>query len=471
MAVNPDVLLQKARLALRSENHRTAAAHYRKLIQRDPRNPTFLLEGTRAYTHTGDLAAARKALQACDNIKNLPLDLQVHIAAAYFKLGDYARSHHQLTVLWEKNPIPEIGIPLIEVSERVGQVYEALALADTLGTGHPRVRLFKGLLLMRTEDFEAARAILEPLIDGPLAPNDPATHHRAGLALAACFEKLGHYQKAWQSMTKARERALPPGPQFQAMEQSYQKTLAKARQAYDHFQAPAPPVPPPGLPAPHLLAGHPRSGNSVVAVHLAAEQGLIDLDEIGGFMRTLKALKLDLNHPGQLRETDCQKLRSGYQKQMKLFVPGLSEKSAWLDKNPGLETHAPYWLAAFPGSRVSLVRRNPLDCLVSCLFTYLPTNPFSLQFFSPKAAAASIKTSLELQDRLLEIAEDSVDLIHYEEFISQRLGRQIPSPDQEILHSPNYAQARKALHRESIARSEFYQEFLPKNLFETGPHR
>jgi hypothetical protein len=123
-------------------------------------------------------------------------------------------------------------------------------------------------------------------------------------------------------------------------------------------------------------------------------------------------------------------------------------------------------MTLFPETSIYLVRRHPLDCLLSCLFVYLPLNNFSLQFLTPERASQSIENSLNFQEQLLETFPDQTEVIHYEDFTQQHKGDILEKKegDKATFHSPNYGVVEQAVHRSSVERFRKYEEFLPAEI-------
>ena len=460
MSTSFDKALQKARNALLGEKDKLASSLYRQLIKRYPQSVTVLIEGARALTRAGNVTAARTALEQARQLEPELLEIQLHVASGLFKLGDYAQAHRLLAELWSKSKQPEVGIALVEVCERIGNIDEALTIINTLPESHPRVLLLKGVLLRRNRNYSDAHDTLTSLTDFTQLDNN--TRLRASLLMAQCLEKLGDYKAAWSTMSEAHLQSAPDASIRKKLDQTYQTHIERARHSWS--QTTEQHVSTPQENSPMLVSGHPRSGTSVIATHLADEHSCIHLDEIGAFARSLDHARLSGKSPQRVESFGRKKFQDFYREQMIAFVPTAEDSENWLDKNPGLERHANLWLSAFPDSQIKLIRRHPLDCLISCLFTYLPLNPFSLQFTTTERTAGSIVTSLEFQQKLLEHAPDSVEIIHYEQFLNDNLGKQVAP--QESMHSPNYGAAQEKVHAEGMNRYQHYLDFIPETIAE-----
>ncbi len=460
-------LLNKARASLVAGDAHAAAKHYRKLIRAQPEMTTALLEGARAFTLSGNPEAARKALKKVESMAGLSPELKSHVASGYFKMGDYEEAHKVLSAYWENDREIDIGIALVEVCERIRQLDQALEILEEIGTRHPRAPLMKGLILKSGGDVDSAINALTLITSEQVKNVDSKTQYRASLVLADCYEKKGRYKEAWNLLIAANEAMLPSADKRDALDTEYRLHQEAMQRSMNQLVYPRPEMKPhPNYPVPLLIAGHPRSGTSVVSAHLAKKMNRLDIDEVPSFIQTLQKHKLQNKNAADITPQECQLFQKDYGNAMLKFSPKLSPKAPFIDKNPGHEAYASYWMTLFPGTCIYLVRRHPLDCLLSCLFVYLPLNHFSLQFLTPERASQSIEDSLNFQERLLEIFPDQIEVIHYENFTREHKGEMLEKKegDKATFHSPNYGVVEQAVHRGSIERFRKYEEFMPAKI-------
>lgn len=460
-------LLNKARAALVAGDAHLAAKQYRKLIRAQPEMTTALLEGARAFILSGNPEAARNALRKVESMAGLSTELKSHIASGYFKMGDYEKAFDVLLAYWEKDREIDIGIALVEVCERLRRLEQALKILEEIGIRHPRAPLMKGLILNGKGDIDDAVAALT-LIESEQVKNvDVKTRYRASLVLSGCYEKQGRYNEAWNLLITANKSMLPPADKIKALDTEYRLHQEAMQRSMKQLVYPRPELKPhPTYPVPLLIAGHPRSGTSVVSAHLAKKMNRTDIDEVPSFIQTLQKLKLQNKGAADITPRECKIFQKEYSDAMVKFSHRLSPRTPFIDKNPGHEAYASYWMTLFPGTRIYLVRRHPLDCLLSCLFVYLPLNHFSLQFLTPERASQSIEDSLHFQEQLLEAFPDQIDVIHYEQFTQDHQGNLLEKKEGEkaAFHSPNYGVVEQAVHRSSVERFRKYEAFLPTEI-------
>lgn len=454
----------KAREAYQCGRLGDAVRMYRQLVRQQPGNVGLALELATVQAAAGAVADARAGLDRLRKLAVRDAGLAVQVASVYFRMGDHVAARGLLEELWEKGREPAVGTGLLEVLERMGDMEEAGRLADALAAREPRAGLMQGVLALRGGDAERADNLLGNLLADMPSRVEPRTVYRAGLTRASALERLGRYAEAWQVMCRAKEVMLPVRKRLEEAERLLEKEQQGHRERISRF---TPPEGEPAETAPLLVAGHPRSGTSVYAVHCAAERGLGVADEVGAFAGVAVELGLDGREPASWGGKLAEKVRAGYRERMLASMPGLMGEASWVDKNPGLEWRLDLWLHAYPGAEVVLVRREPLDLLVSCLFTYLPMNAWSAKYLDAEGAAESIAASMEVQDRLLERGAEGVRVLNYEDFVRARREQQ-PALNELILvnHSPNYAIATGKVLDSRVGRVEHYREFLPASVLQ-----
>lgn len=460
-------LLNKARAALTSGDAKMASKHYRKLIRANPGMTTALLEGARAFTLSGNPSEARKALKKAQSLPNLSAEFKSHIASGYFKLGDYEKAYDVLDAYWNKDREIVIGMALVEVCERLRRLDYALDVLEAIGTKHPRAPLMKGLILKSRGDVQGAINALHLIHAEQVQGVDQKTRYRTCLVLADCYEKQGDYQDAWQLVINANQSMLPPKETMTKLDAEYDLHQQSMERSINILVYPRSDIEPhPDYPIPLLVAGHPRSGTSVVSAHLSKALNRVDLDEIPSFNQNLQKHGLHKKDASSITPHESLVFQKEYGDTMLKFSPNLAFGQPFLDKNPGQEAFAAYWMTLFPRTKIYLVRRHPLDCLLSCLFVYLPLNQFSLQYMTPERASKSIEDNLKFQDRLIDFFPNQIEVIHYEDFTRVHKGDKIEkkAEDKATFHSPNYGVVEQAVHRGSIERYQNYTAFLPDSV-------
>lgn len=469
----PAELLRKARSALKERRKRQAIAAYREIIDRGPRSASLLAEAANAYTLNGDRDKARALLIDALGSGNLTADIAVRIASGFFKTGDHQVAHEVLRDGWQKTHSLSFVLPLMETLERLGQLEAALALLAEFKTPPPRARLIEGLIAARQKDFSRASKTFSEAKAGSLGSDDGLTALRAGLEEAKCYEKLGDYARAWSTMTTIRAKLFPPPAVARDNDRRYAARIQGCRRDLDYLITHGrSTLAAPEDSSPLLVTGHPRSGTSVVTVALSKALNRTQYDEPDAFLNALERQRADEIALGRFDEARRHAVRADYFDLLRQFDPETDPPIPLIDKNPVLELYCPRWLTIFPTSTVLIVQRHPLDVMVSCLFTYLPPNPISLQYYTPERNAATIELSRHFQKQVLAHFPKNCLTIQYEDFIRDGSFAGVNLPNryegaearQATLFSPNYAHAKEPVHAGSVRRYEHYLPYLPPQI-------
>lgn len=463
-------LVEKSRLALARRNMRLALSGFHNLVSQAQCPVEVLLDAAQAFTRSGELGATRDVLQRVLKSGAHTDMLTLRLASEFFKAGDLECAEELLVESWQGTQKDIFLVPLAEVYERQGKEAEALDAIARLANTSPRSQLVAGLIHTRNDRTQQALPLLKTARESGLQAGDDFTAFRAGLELARCYEKLGDYEAAWQVMLDARKRQFPDAKTVQTFDREYQGKLNRGLQDVGNFLNHCTDrLETPDSAAPMLVAGHPRSGTSVITVALAKALNRVQFDESGAFTQSLEHSLAEKLPVQRLKTKTLGTVREMYFRRLGEIEPDVTSDTPLIDKNPGHELLALRWLSVFPSSHVVFVQRHPLDTLISCLFTYLPPNPISLQYYTPERTAGSILASREIQSRLCEALPEHFLTVSYDEFTTDgKLSiSSLPAPATPVaiketaLNSPNYFQAAKPVHTEATKRYEHYLPFLP----------
>lgn len=469
----PPDLLRRARSALKGGCRRQAAATYREIVKLAPRSTPLLVEAARACTLNGDRDEARTLLLDALASGNITVEIALGIALGFFMAGDYRVACEILSDGWQKTRSTEFTIPLMEVLERLGKLEECLALLAELKNPPPRARLIEGLVAMRQKDFSRALAAFSLARTGSQESGDGLTALRAGLEEAKCHERLNDFARAWSTMTAIRAKQFPPRAAVRDTDRKYAtKTQACLRDLDCFVRQSRNPESVSGTSSPLLVTGHPRSGTSVVTLAVCRALNRKQYDEPDAFLNALERQGADQIALDRFDEATRDTVRADYFDLLRQLDPEADPRLPLVDKNPVLELRVPRWLTIFPASTVLFVQRHPLDIMVSCLFTYLPPNPISLQYYTPERNASTIETSRRFQKLLLEHFPGNCTAIRYEDFVREGslAGSNLPDRYQgadakeTTLRSTNYSQAKESVHTRSVRRYEHYLPYLPPQI-------
>lgn len=420
-----------------------AAGHFETAIGLVGQHPQLLLGLGRALLRQGKLQSARMPLQAA--VAADPSGLEPLVALA-------------------------------ELEEKCGRFDEATRILDRAGiiavARGTDVDLQRSILLERMGKCQDALSLLETADK----PSGAALLHRGRL-----LDQLGRHEEAWLDWTEgkailaARSQAAYPvdevGQEAAAMAAFFDSArmplLPRARLRGGHSQ-------------PLFVLGFPRSGTTlteqILASHSAVRAGgeLAFVQELrdlamklaGGEANFPRALADHPNWPTLLRDLYLERAQA-----YGLTVPG----SAWFtDKMPLNLMWLPLVRLAFPDSPVVLVRRHPLDVLISVM-AHDMTHGFNCAY-RLEDAAMHLALMDDLVARYSQAGTGPTHELQYERLIADQTGEtqrlmasiglkiepsQLRFFEREAVSpTPSYAQVRVPLNYRSVGRWRNYTKQL-----------
>lgn len=229
----------------------------------------------------------------------------------------------------------------------------------TPGTGFQALH---ALVQVEKQTVEKNRiAELEQLFALPDGPGWQTLH--LGHALAKTYEDLGDHEKSlfWLTRAKERRRARFPYDReneagaVEAAIASFER-VASAPSGHDSIE-------------PIFIAGLARSGTTLVDRILSSHPDVKSVGEIGNFGQIFLHLSKSPTQWLLHRNTFLCAANVDYEKQGRLYIestrPLSGDTPRFIDKAPSNYLLAPMILRALPNARVIVMRRNPLDAVLS----------------------------------------------------------------------------------------------------------
>jgi tetratricopeptide (TPR) repeat protein len=428
-------------------------------------------------------------------------------AKRLFTLGRLADCARFLNAALERQPADAtLRRMLAEVRDREGQFAEAETLAREALAQNPRDALAARSLahtLRRAGRVEEAREVLSRQLREHPGPED----WRLNYELAACLDCQADYAGAMAALQRAKAQLRPmSGPllaQWQARARRREEFAnALDRSALQRWQAAAREEPKArrpaagrsmGLPSLAILAGHPRSGTTLLEQMLAAHSGVVTTDETGvlrqqfiepivlGAASTQAALR-------EVDEFDADQLAAGRAVYFRATTAHLGEPIGarlLIEKDPLATQDLGFILRLLPESRVIFPSRDPRDVCVSFFFTLVPLNADSAPALDFASTCASMALSLRLWRHWRRVLPQPWVEVRYERLVreperamqpvAETLGLQwkpamlAPAERKERgVRSPTYADVAQPLHTRAIGRWRHYAQWLEPHL---GPLR
>jgi tetratricopeptide (TPR) repeat protein len=498
--MNPDqwIKAEQRRRAIMAQyaqdNHAAAAcAVMQRLAAKHPALPGIQADlMALAYA----LCEYRTALAAADRLLALApaQPAAVHAAAEMFLLcgqpDKAAAAWHRL----EKSPQRHAAwLGLARLSERAGRVDEAAkwteqALAASPGEALALIQAAR-IARRRGQHADAAR-ILEPCTAERVPPAIRADalyeagelHDAAGDCAAAA--------SAWRAAKRCMEAAWPaqvqPGRRIrERVIQRNRDLIASLDPAVIRRWRSAPPQ----EPRTAILAGHPRSGTTLLEQVLAAHPQIHDVDEKDALACAVRETLFprtpsgpDMSALDAASDDSLATVRRDYLRRLAMLGIQPAPDALILDKNPNLTDFLPFLLRPLPGARLLVARRDPRDVVLSCF--RLPVRPESgnIGWLREADTAEDYQSMMSVWLRLREClcSNDGWMEVHYEDLCRDfdTIARRVTSflrlewhaaqsdyrqtRAGERVASPSYESVRAPVHTGSIGRWQRYADHLPE---------
>lgn len=384
---------------------------------------------------------------------------------------------------------------LAEVRDREGRLAEAEALARKTLVENPRDALAARSLahtLRRLGRLEEAQEILARQLREHSGPDD----WRLNYELAACLDRQADYAGAIDKLQRAKAQLRPIAEpllhQWRARTKRREEfARALDRTMLERWQATARnlkqvvPV--------AILAGHPRSGTTLLEQMLAAHPGIVTTDETGVLRQQfIEPIVLGAESTeGALREAngfDTAQIEAGREVYFRATAEHLGEPfkdRLLVEKDPLATQDLGFILRLLPESRVIFPLRDPRDVCVSFFFTLVPLNADSAPSLDLAETCESMVLSLRLWRHWRSVIPQRWVEMRYEQLVHEPEQQLRPLADalglswQEAMlapaghkkrgvRSPTYADVAQPLHSRSIGRWQHYAAWLEPHL---GPLR
>ncbi|MGI8604834.1 MAG: sulfotransferase [Verrucomicrobiales bacterium] len=416
--------------------------------------------------------------------------VQVPLLAAkrLFSLGRFDAAATFLEIAAARQPDdPSVIRMLAELRDRQDRLPEAEALSREMLERFPDdVRLVQALAhtLRRSGRLQEAIVLLERQLTEHSGPED----WRLRYELAVCRDRQGDYSAAMQALLAAKEQLRPRAQDHLAQWHANarrrtelarrldRRTLLRWRNAAGHL---------PSIPL-AWLAGHPRSGTTLIEQILASHSSVVTTDETGVLRgQFIKPLVFDAATTdaafSELNSFDAGQIQNGRDFYFRATEAHVGEPFAGrllIEKDPLLTQDLVVPLRLLPEARVLMPLRDPRDVCLSFFFTIVPLHPDSAPALDLITCSASVALSLKLWAYWREILPQSWHEIRYETLIGdpvreiqqlchfldlsaseEMLSFHLRSSDRGV-RTPTYGDVRQPLYSRAIGRWKNYAQWL-----------
>jgi tetratricopeptide (TPR) repeat protein len=492
----PETLLAQARGAWQSDDVEEAIRLFRSAADAPDASAAVFFELADALWANFEFEEAFKTLE--DLMRREPANPAPAIVGAkrMFSLGRFAGAARFLSAVLERKPTDnEVRRMLAEVRDREGRLAEAEALArETLAENPGDALAARSLAhtLRRSGRLEEAQKVLSRHLREYPGPDD----WRLNYELAASLDRQADYAGAMDALQRAKAQLRPAAEphlaQWRARARRREEfASALDRTTLERWQRTTRDLKPVAPLA--ILAGHPRSGTTLLEQMLAAHSGVVTTDETGvlrqqfiepivlGAESTDAALR-------EVNEFDRAQLEAGRSVYFRATAAHLGERIGarlLVEKDPLATQDLGFILRLLPESHVIFPLRDPRDVCVSFFFTLVPLNADSAPSLGLAETCASMALSLRLwrhwrrvilqrwmevrYEQLVREPERQLRLVANALGLSWQEAMLAPAGHNERgVRSPTYADVAQPLHSRSIGRWQHYAAWLEPHL---GPLR
>ena len=488
MSNSVDGAVAQARAAIQAGDIAAAITHYRSAIWKAGIPTTVLVEFASVLWANFDFADAFGVLE--EALRREPSDPTPAVLAAkrLFSLGRFSESARFLNVAIERQPGEStLRRMLAELRDREGKLEEAEALArEALAENPCYAPAARSLAhtLRRAGRLESAQEVLCRQLREHPGPDD----WRLNYELAACLDRQGEYAGAMAALLQAKAQLRPAAEPLleQWRARAYRReefarsldrtTLERWQLLAGQLRAVAPVA---------ILAGHPRSGTTLLEQMLAAHSGVITTDETG-VLRTqfIEPIVLDAESTrhalAEVDGFDAAQIEAGRAVYIRATEAHVGEPIGGrlvVEKDPLATQDLGFVLRLLPECRVIFPLRDPRDVCVSFFFTLVPLNADSAPALDLAGTCASIALSLRLWNHWRRVMPQRWTQVRYEELVREPeremrlLAQALDLPWEEAMlapsgqgargvRSPTYADVAAPLHARAIGRWRNYAELL-----------
>lgn len=481
----------KAREHLHSWRGTKSLELYQSLAKKFPLHPHLLWELGSAAKLAGDIPLARdtfrKALRHAGQDPRLLLHLGREMRV--LRMGAEARECFQRVLQLDAHSIDAIA-EMVRWYEAEGNIDAAQNLLDPLlqqANDSPIIRHLHAFLLHRRGEFTAAETLLRAEIQAGL--REPRTHLSNHHLLADILDKSQRYDEALGILSHAKA-LVAQHPESKRLIDNYDQGIDARlqllqgfrREDIDRWQQSESLTNRKSEIA--FLGGHPRSGTTLLERVLDSHPEITAFDEPTAFYQTVDPFlrRFGPDHP------DLAKQPALYLEHLLWEVGGRCKSRILLDKNPSLTSCLHSWLRVFPGVKVIIALRHPLDVLVSCYFLDAPINSLSCNFLSIERISKHYRDMMDVWLRLRELGGFSWVESRYEDVVqdlpregarvTEFLGLQWQDEQAQFYQkknvtpmlAPTYHDVTKPVYQRSLERWRRYESLLAPAMAELQPY-
>lgn len=394
-----------------------------------PQDAEIRFEYAKACYESLNAEEAIAALEGWQNLEGLGPEIVANIGHKLMNLGESGHAEQAVqTLLASRDLDPRASLTLIQILERTNRLTDARAMLDKL-VQHPlaaKVRTelapVQGQLAQRESRHEEAIQYFRQALGNQA--EEHAKHFEL-FPLAKSLDALGRYEEAFQTLVAAHRSqlahleltaplAVARGAPTMAITQ-YNVSASDVAQ-WDHTGAPS------TADSPIFIVAFPRSGTTLLELTLDAHPSLVSMDEQPFVQNALDdLLACGARYPEELATIDSanlERVRQKYWERVRRKVR-LQDGQRLVDKNPLNMLRLPVIHRLFPNARIILAIRHPLDVVLSCYMQHFRAPDFALLCADLNGLARGFCRSFDFWYRHNTLLNAPVREVRYETFVAQ----------------------------------------------------
>ena len=392
----------------------------REGVANSPNDEQSWLDLALALGRHRDFSGAIEAIEQGLKVAPKSIPLLAELASCTLNDGDTERSLNITRLLRPQmpgHPWPTINEAQIHLRQNQFEEAEKSLLSVPEGLRHPiEWGLVMGTILVASKQWGRAEDVLRNAIDSSQSSKNGKA--MALFQIAKLRDRQEDYDGAWAAATEAHQVLGKRVDADRYLRESRDIRKIMNRDALDGWARATESVD-----DPVLIVGMPRSGTSLLEQILSMHPDVANAGEMATAPLLTKRLPLmtDSFLPwphciADMRDRDADAMQSTYLRELRRVGQG---KRRITDKSLMLVFQIGFLSRVLPGLRSIMLRRNPLDNIVSCHTTHLAC--LGHGYTSDLAVLAQVwKIRDELQDFWMETLDPVPLDLHYEMLVSDQ---------------------------------------------------
>lgn len=461
----------------------------------NPANPQILFQLGTSYGRRYDYAEAERYFEKALRLAPRKAEALAMVARSFvnFARPQLAERYFQ-QALELPEATPDTAARLAELYELLHRAEDAAAMVDRAlhrDNTCALARITQAKLHRQAGKLKEAEEVLRPV----LTTDDRELRIRGYYELGTIYDRQGRYDDAMSVFQQGKTLFQPDVPPLLVQLESIIKHLNEMRDNLSsemlvrwsdssrELLQPARRM--------ALLAGHARSGTTLLEQVLDAHPDIISADETHIFTDdTYCTLRNDLppktsmlaGLDGASVET-LRRARERYFQSMSSWLGHPPGEHLLIDKNPSLQALIITFIRVFPEARLIVALRDPRDVVLSC-FTMLhyPLSVVSASFVSLEGAVKTYTRAMGIWQKLKPLLKNPWLEVRYEDVVQdlEPVARQtldflgVPWDSrvlgfdeharQKMVLSPTYSDVAQPVYKRARGRWLHYQKYLEPHL-------